>query len=397
MILLIIQNILKRYGEWDIKLKHKSKQSVIGYTQLKQKVSFYFVCMTITAITTPLLIYRYVWFRRGGDAVVYLLQRIFKIDYLAAVGIYDQVFRNNTLAICIISITIIFFILLRIILNWFTKYFDMINQGIDALLSDDAQIYLPPEMAATERKLNAMKLELKQRTLEAEQANQRKNDLVMYLAHDIRTPLTSVIGYLNLMAEAPDLPVEQRIKYMNITLDKAYRLENMINEFFEITRYNLQQIHISKEKVDLYYMLVQLSDELSPVLSANRNSTTLRMDENLTVYADPDKLARVFNNILKNAAAYSLPDTEIIIFVEEKEDMVAISFINKGKTIPKEKLSSLFKKFYRLDESRSSNTGGAGLGLAIAREIITLHGGTLTADCENDTIIFMVTLPKSGD
>ena len=328
--------------------------------------------------------------------MVFLLQRIFHISYIDAADIYDQVFRNHVTAICITFITIIFFTLLHIILNWFAKYFDMINQGIDALLSDDTGIYLPPEMAATERKLNAVQLELKQRTLEADLANQRKNDLVMYLAHDIRTPLTSVIGYLNLMVEAPDLPIEQRTKYMNITLDKAYRLEKMINEFFEITRYNLQQIHISKETVDLYYMLVQLSDELSPVLSANGNFTTLRMDENITVYADPDKMARVFNNILKNAAAYSLPDTEIIIFVEEKENMVAISFINKGKPIPKEKLSSLFNKFYRLDESRSSNTGGAGLGLAIAKEIITLHGGTLTADSENNTVIFTVTLPKSG-
>ena len=376
-------------------MKHEYNQSVIRYTQLKHKFSFYFICITVTAIITPLLLYRYVWFRRGGNVVVIVLQRIFDMSYIEAISIYDHVFRNNVVAIVITSIAIVFFILLRIILNWFTKYFDMINQGIDALLSDDADIYLPPEMAATERRLNAAKSELKQRTLEAELANQRKNDLVMYLAHDIRTPLTSVIGYLNLMAEAPDLPAEQRAKYMNITLDKAYRLEKMINEFFEITRYNLQQIHISKENVDLYYMLVQLSDELSPVLSANGNTTTLRMDENLTVYADPDKLARVFNNILKNAAAYSLPDTEIIIYVEEKDDIIAISFINKGEPIPREKISSLFNKFYRLDESRSSNTGGAGLGLAIAKEIITLHGGTLTADCENDTIIFTVTLPKT--
>ena len=378
-------------------MKHIHKQSVIGYTQLKRKLAFYFICITVIAIIAPFLLYRHIWFKRGGNVVVYLLQHIFAVDFTEAAHIYNQVFRNNIVFIFIAFIIIIFFSLLRIILNWFTQYFEMINQGIDSLLSDDAHIYLPPEMAATERKLNAMKSELKQRTLEAELANQRKNDLVMYLAHDIRTPLTSVIGYLNLMAEAPDLPTEQRTKYMNITLDKAYRLEKMINEFFEINRYNLQQIHISKEMVDLYYMLVQISDELSPVLSANGNSTTLRMDENITVYADPDKLARVFNNILKNAAAYSFPNTEIVIFVEEKDDMVSVSFINKGEPIPREKISSLFKKFYRLDESRSSNTGGAGLGLAIAREIITLHGGTLTADCENDTIIFTVMLPKNDN
>lgn len=328
--------------------------------------------------------------------MVFLLQRIFQIDSISAANIYDRVFRNHTAFIFITFITIIFFVLLHIILNWFTKYFDMVNQGIDALLSDDMEVYLPPEMAATEHKLNAVKSELKQRTSEAESANRRKNELVMYLAHDIRTPLTSVIGYLNFMAETPDMPATQRTKYMNITLDKAYRLEKMINEFFEITRYNLQQIHINKENIDLYYMLVQLTDELSPSLSENGNTAVLKADEKLTVYGDPDKLARVFNNILKNAAAYSLTDTAILIFAEEKDDMIVISFVNRGKTIPKEKLDSLFEKFYRLDESRSSNTGGAGLGLAIAKEIVSLHGGTLTADSENNTVTFTVTLPKGN-
>lgn len=376
-------------------MKHKDNQSVIGYTQLKRKFTFYFICITVTAIIMPLFLYRYVWYKRGGDYAVYLLQHICKVDYTDALTMYRQVFRNNVGIIWIMSVTIIFFILFRIILNWLTQYFNVVNQGIDALLSDDAEIYLPLEMAATERKLNAVKSELKKRTLEAQLADRRKNDLVMYLAHDIRTPLTSVIGYLNLMAEAPDMSAEQRAKYVDITLDKAYRLEKMINEFFEITRYHLQQIHISKETVDLYYMLVQLSDELSSVLSSNGNTAVLKIDENLTVDGDPDKLARVFNNILKNAAAYSLPDTEILIFAEEKDNTVVISFVNKGKTIPKEKLSSLFEKFYRLDEARSSNTGGAGLGLAIAKEIISLHGGILTADSENDTVTFTITLPKT--
>ena len=143
-------------------------------------------------------------------------------------------------------------------------------------------------------------------------------------------------------------------------------------------------------------MLVQLTDELSPTLSGNGNTAVLKADENLSVYGDPDKLARVFNNILKNATAYSLPDTAILIFAEGKDDTVVISFVNRGKTIPKEKLASLFEKFYRLDEARSSNTGGTGLGLAIAKELVSLHGGTLTAESENNTVTFTVTLPKGS-
>ena len=239
-----------------------------------------------------------------------------------------------------------------------------------------------------------MKQAMEKRLFDAQLAEQRKNDLVMYLAHDIRTPLTSVIGYLNLLDEAKDMPEEQREKYMHITLDKTYQLEKMINEFFEITRYNLQQIQLSKGNIDLCYMLVQLTDELLPVLAQNGNTSVIQMEtEDISIYGDPERLARVFNNILKNAAAYSYPNTEIVISAEERDGNVEIVFRNQGKTIPPEKLETLFEKFYRMDDARSSDSGGAGLGLAIAKEIIALHGGTIRAKSENDTVTFIVTIP----
>ena len=221
----------------------------------------------------------------------------------------------------------------------------------------------------------------------------RKNDLIAYLAHDLKTPLTSVIGYLSLLDEAPDMPQKQRAKYVHITLDKAQRLERLINEFFEITRYNLQQIHLEKERIDLSYMLVQLTDEFFPLLQAHGNTVQLNVEENACVYGDPEKLARVFNNILKNAISYSYPDTVIAITARQMEHQMEITVQNQGKTIPAQKLDAIFEKFFRLDESRSTNTGGAGLGLAIAKEIITLHGGTITADSREEITTFRVTLP----
>ena len=377
-------------------MKRINKKVNTDYAQLKLKLYLRLISITVIAFIIIFILYVNIWHARGGNWIVSAFQQLFGMDHFNAENLYTQIFRNNSELIWIIAIAIVFFILLRTILNWFTAYLSMVNQGIDALLSEDSEIDFPPEMAETERKLTAVKTELRERTLEAELANQRKNELVMYLAHDIRTPLTSVIGYLELMTDAPDMSVDQRAKYMSITLDKANRLEKMINEFFEITRYNLQQISISKEKIDLYYMLVQLSDELSPTLAEGGNATILKADENLTVYGDPDKLARVFNNVLKNAAAYSYPNTEIVISAFEAESSVVISFENKGKTIPKEKLLSIFEKFYRLDEARTSNTGGAGLGLAIAKEIVSLHGGTISADSKNDTIVFTIILPKAS-
>ena len=192
------------------------------------------------------------------------------------------------------------------------------------------------------------------------------------------------------------MPVSEQAKNVHITLDKAYRLEEMINEFFEITRYNSQQIKLSREAIDLYYMLVQLADELSPVLTPHGNSIVLNVKEETSVYADPNKLARVFSNILKNAAAYSYPQTDIVISALETETHCMITFENKGDTIPAEQLSSLFDKFYRLDEARNSDTGGTGLGLAIAKEIVVLHEGSIYAASKDNTITLTVQLPKTS-
>lgn len=222
----------------------------------------------------------------------------------------------------------------------------------------------------------------------------KKNDLIAYLAHDLKTPLTSVVGYLSLLEEAPDMPDEQKAKYIHVALSKSLRLESLINEFFDITRYNLHQIELEKENIDLSYMLRQMTDEFYPVLENHGNTVKLTASESITVSADPAKLARVFNNILKNAIAYSHPNTPIDIFADSDSKEIWISFTNSGKTIPPGKLESIFEKFYRLDESRSSNTGGAGLGLAIAKEIVTRHGGTIRAVSENNVTTFTVTLPR---
>lgn len=336
----------------------------------------------------------FIWQQRVGDWILSFLEYFIGIEHEEAFYIYHLYFRGYKEVFLIIAIVVVFIFLLWYLFRWITRYFREINQGIESLLLDDKQkIHLSPEMSVLEQKLNTVKWTLEKRKAETELAERRKNDLVMYLAHDIRTPLTSVIGYLNLLEEEPDMPIAQRAKYVHITLSKAYRLENMIDEFFEITQYNSHQIELFKVQINLYYMLLQLTDELSPLLSANGNLIVLQVDESLTVYADADQLARVFSNILKNAGAYSYPDTEIIISAQKEERQIIVSFQNRGKTIPSEKLPTLFDKFYRLDESRVSNTGGTGLGLAIAKEIVALHDGTISVSSANETITFYVKIP----
>ncbi|WP_434311613.1 sensor histidine kinase [Hominifimenecus sp. rT4P-3] len=260
----------------------------------------------------------------------------------------------------------------------------------------DSTDVFPTEYAAVATQMIQLKSEMQRHEQVLREENSRKNDLITYLAHDLKTPLTSIIGYLSLLDEAPDMPPEQRGKYVHITLDKAIRLEKLINEFFEITRYNLQQILLEKETIDLSYMLIQMTDEFYPILHAHDNTADLHVEDNLMLYGDPEKLARVFNNILKNAVAYSYPGTPVEVWAKSIGDQAVITFCNKGKTIPAQKLNSLFEKFFRLDDARTTNTGGAGLGLAIAKEIVTLHGGTISAESQNGLTTFRIALPLEG-
>ena len=257
----------------------------------------------------------------------------------------------------------------------------------------EAADIFPPEYS----EISTQMVEIKSQMLRNEQILKeeaaRKNDLITYLAHDLKTPLTSIIGYLSLLDEAPDMPHAQKQKYTKITLEKSLRLEKLINEFFDITRYNLQQIYLEKEPIDLSYMLLQMTDEFYPILQAHGNTAQLETAENIMVTGDPIKLARVFQNLLKNAISYSYPDTVINITAVCSETGVTVTFSNQGKTIPAHKLEMIFEKFFRLDEARATNTGGAGLGLAIAKEIVTLHGGEITAASVDEKTTFTVTLP----
>jgi len=392
MIQLKIQSILKPFGELVIKLKaNKTRRN--DYLAFKRKI---FIKVLILFLVSVLFIMLLSSILRGrfGNWIVNFLQNEFNLSDYDAMTIHRYVFRNNIDKFILVLGGIFTLIILRVTINGVTKYFDEISKGMDDLMQgSNNEIELSSEMNFMETKLNMFKHILEKRERDAKQAEQRKNDLVVYLAHDIKTPLTSVIGYLDLMAEVPDMPIEQRAKYIDITLEKANRLERLINEFFEITRYNLQNIELDKMDFNLSYMLLQMADEFYPMLSDKKQKVEVNAENNIMLCGDPDKLARVFNNVFKNAIAYGDKNSKIIIDVYKQPQETIITFKNYGKRIPPQKLDSIFEKFYRLDESRGTDTGNAGLGLAIAKEIITLHEGEIYAESNDDYTIFYIKLP----
>ena len=389
-----IRNILKRSGGTATKSKTKDKDT--DYSAFQVRIMWRFCTSALVSTAIVILLYLFLWKERMGEWILRLIELWMDIDHEDAFYVYNDYFRGIKEVFFAAAIVLIFLLLLVFLFRWLTRYFREINQGIDCLLSDrEEQIRLSQEMQPFEIKLNTVQNILIQREQAARAAEQRKNELVMYLAHDIRTPLTSIIGYLRLLEQIPDLPDEEKEKYVHISLEKTYRLEKMINEFFEITCYNTQQITIASKAIDLYYLLAQVIDEHLPLFTEHGNYITFHAAESLEVCGDPERLARVFNNLLKNAVAYSSKGTEITVNAEETPEHIVVTVSNHGKTIPDDKLETLFEKFYRLDESRTSNTGGTGVGLAIAKEIVLLHGGTITADSKNGLTAFTVTLPIS--
>lgn len=221
----------------------------------------------------------------------------------------------------------------------------------------------------------------------------RKDDLVTYLAHDLKTPLASVVGYLSLLEEAPDLPQDLRARFTGIALDKAHRLDSLIEEFFDITRFDFHDIVLTRGYVDLSLLLAQVADEFYPILTDQGKQVEVDSPASLIVLIDGDKMARVFNNVMKNAIAYSYEGSTIRIFAESRDDEVVVRFENQGDPIPAPKLGVIFEKFYRLDAARATNRGGAGLGLAIAKEIVGAHGGTISCSSTPEKTVFTIVLP----
>lgn len=274
------------------------------------------------------------------------------------------------------------------------RYLDEIILASEQLAQPtEEQILLSDAMKSVQDELNQVRETAFHNARLAKEAEQRKNDLIVYLAHDLKTPLTSVIGYLTLLRDEGQISEELREKYLSISLEKAERLEDLINEFFEITRFNLSDITLQYSRVSLSRLLEQLVFEFKPMLQEKNLRCAVSMPADFMIRCDVNKLQRVFDNLLRNAVFYSFEDSTIEIAVAPQEASVSIHFINEGDTIPQEKLGRIFEQFYRLDTSRSSKSGGAGLGLAIAKQIVELHQGTITARSEAERIEFIVTLP----
>ena len=281
-------------------------------------------------------------------------------------------------------------------LNKSLEYFDILSSSVAQMITNkEASVALPDDLSIVRGELNEIKAHAREAEEHAKREEQRKNELVAYLAHDIKTPLTSILGYVSLLKEVPDLPEKQRTHYAAIVFEKAEHLEDLIDEFFEITRYNLQSIPIERETMDIAVFCNQIADEFYPEAQRNNLTIEVKTPQDTTIFADPNKLARAVSNVMRNALAYADENTTIAFEANPTPKGIVLSIQDTGKEISSSHLESIFEKFFREDSSRSSKQGGAGLGLAIAKEIMLAHGGTINATSEHGTTTFRLFIPQN--
>lgn len=373
--------------EWGIKLRSKKNKL------LKKTFINFVIKILVWSICMPL----------GIFLLAVLIDRLsFQWLYDISPEVYNN-FRDffssiTTVRALVIPLIIIWVIGTLVLLYRLLKkvfgYIDEIGKATEELVNKDVEyIELPDELEEIQKRMNHLKRESEKNEKLAKENEEKKDELIVYLAHDIKTPLTSMIGYLSILDEIDDMPKKKQKNYISIALDKSYRLEDLINELFDVARFNSEKIVLEKEELNLNLMLEQIIDDFYPTLRELNKSIKLNYNEPISINGDLDKLSRVFNNLIKNAISYSKEESEIVINLKKDNNNAIVEVINKGKQISKEKLSKIFEKFYRLDSARTSRTGESGLGLAIAKDIVELHNGTIIAESNEEETTFRVTLP----
>ena len=275
---------------------------------------------------------------------------------------------------------------------------DAIERISDGDLNTQVEVVGDDEFSSMASNLNKMVEDIR-RLMDKERESERtKNELITNVAHDLRTPLTSIIGYLELLSGPVVLPPEMQKKYIDIAYSKAKRLEKLIEDLFGFTKMNYGKLAMHVSKVDIVKLLGQLLEESYPNFANKGLSYELQSNVPAKmITADGNLLARLFDNLINNAIKYGSEGKKIIVKVDATDTVVTVSVTNFGYVIPKEELPLLFEKFYRVEQSRSVNTGGTGLGLAIAKNIVDMHGGTIGVTSDLNGTVFTVKLKVDFD
>ncbi|KOY15293.1 sensor histidine kinase [Paenibacillus xylanivorans] len=327
--------------------------------------------------------------------------------YYAGVHVEDQLAQYRRFVynigdiyfflIIFIPLAILFFFLLT---KPYVTYFNEISKGIRHLANGEfknhVHISSNDEFRTIAEDINLASEKLEAAVERGDFAENSKDQLVVNLAHDLRTPLTSVLGYLDLILKDDHLTEEQHRHFTSIAFIKSQRLEKLIDGLFEITRMNYGMLPVEKKRIDISELLMQLNEELYPVFEKNNLISRLNIEPNLYISGDGELLVRVFENLLTNATRYGNDGLYVDINSHLDSGYVVIQIVNYGGHIAPEELPHIFDMYYTSDRARTHQEGGTGLGLFIARNIVEQHDGMISVESNVVRTLFEIQLPQES-
>lgn len=349
------------------------------------------------------------------SAIITCLVEVFLITNLSMVARYIQqsgkvsalvhFILGQHLAVVILYVLlgiVIFSVTFMILEEPGIRYLERISDAVQSIsqgnLNTEVDVTGDDEFSAMAANLNKMSSDIRKLMDKEREAERTKNELITNVAHDLRTPLTSIIGYLELLAGNTQIPQEMQHKYIEIAYSKSRRLEKLIEDLFGFTKLNYGKIAMHIGQIDIVKLLEQLLEEAYPNFEEKNLSYDLQSNVPAKIIsADGNLLARLFDNLIGNAIKYGADGKRVLVKIHGEEDTVTVSVTNFGRVIPADELPLLFNKFYRVEQSRSATTGGTGLGLAIAKEIVDMHGGTIRVASDLNGTVFTVKLQVHFD
>lgn len=339
-----------------------------------------------------------------SGVITYIIYKILQWYYRSNVRLEDPLARLrsfvnyvgdfNAFLIIFIPLTVIFFFVFT---RKYAHYFKDISKAIHRLangnFTNQLHIASNDELGQIAQDINLANAKLAEAVKRGDFAESSKDQLIVNLAHDLRTPLTSVLGYLDWMLKEDSLTSEQIRHYATIAYTKSKRLEKMIDELFDMTKMNYGMLPIDKVEINISALLMQLNEEMYPAFKQHGLISKVNLTQNLSIHADGEQLARVFENLINNAIRYGKDGQVIEMNAFVDEDDVVVQVINYGDYIPEAELPHIFDVFYTRDQARTSQENGTGLGLFIAKNIVERHDGLITVESNVIRTCFEVRLP----
>ncbi|MGN4532301.1 ATP-binding protein [Bacillus cereus group sp. MYBK257-2] len=358
------------FGESDIKLKIRSLQGI------RAKFFLAFICSILLATVSIIVL------------------QILVGNIYSHVNALEEKYSFLYFIVFLIFTTTYFACITKTMM----KRLSEINKNVKEISNGNFEVHIPisknDEIGELATNVNRMAKSLKESIENEKKSQEMKNEMISNISHDLRTPVTSLIGYADLLGNKLHSNGEECEQYVSILKRKSYELKHQVDDLLEYCQINYREIELHKDEVDMKALIEQIMIGFVPQLDDANMSFYIKSDEVLYVEVDVALIVRLFENIIGNSIMYGKDGKEIIIGISNKTMNVEVEIKNFGQCIPEEDLPYVFEKFYRSEKSRSSYTGGKGMGLAISKSIAELHQGDLTVRSNDKETVFTVKLPQ---